>query len=417
MLQPIDFFNLFICVLFMLLYCYQAPYFILSMFKKSPRLTCKKLHKFAVLVAARNESAVIGELIKSIQKQNYPSELVDIYIIADNCTDNTADIARELGAYVIVRNNKQFVGKGYALQYALNRIENKYDGYFVFDADNLLDENFIREMNGVFGNGYKVVTSYRNSKNFDSSWVSAGYSLSFIREARFVNNARMILGTSCAISGTGFLVHRDIIEKNCGWKHLLLTEDIEFTVDSVIQGEKIGYCPTAVIYDEQPITFKQSYIQRLRWSKGFYQVFANYGGSLFKSILRNKDFSCFDMFVTVAPASILSVLATIVNLIALAVELHSPVINLHVLESATQASYMGFVSYFLMLFAYGALTTIFEWDNINCKKSKKIISMFTFPFFMFTHIPISIIALFKRIGWAPIQHSISKSVEDIKKAV
>ncbi len=174
----------------------------------------------------------------------------------------------------------------------------KYDGYFIFDADNLLDENYIAEMNKVFANGYKVVTSYRNSKNYDTNWLSAGYSLWFLREAKYLNNSRMILKTGCAISGTGFMVSDEIIRKNNGWKHHLLTEDIEFSIDNAIHGEKIGYCGTAVLYDEQPYLFEQSWNQRLRWAKGFYQVFAKYGMELFKSIFTKRSFSCYDMFVT-----------------------------------------------------------------------------------------------------------------------
>lgn len=113
-------------------------------------------------------------------------------------------------------------------------------------------------MNKVFSNGYRIITSYRNSKNFGSNWISSGYSLWFLREAKFLNNARMQLGTSCAISGTGFLISADIIRKNGGWIHHLLTEDIEFTVDSVIHGETIGYCANAILYDEQPTLFRQS---------------------------------------------------------------------------------------------------------------------------------------------------------------
>lgn len=105
-------------------------------------------------------------------------------------------------------------------------------------------------MNKTFGLGFEAITSYRNSKNYGTNWISAGYSLWFLREAKYLNNARLELNTSCAISGTGFLLSRKLVEENGGWKHHLLTEDVEFSVDSVIQGKKIGYCSTAMLYDE-----------------------------------------------------------------------------------------------------------------------------------------------------------------------
>lgn len=163
---------------------------------------------------------------------------------------------------VYTRFNREKVGKGYALEQLLLHIEEDYpkvyDGFFVFDADNVLDCRFVEEMNRTFSDGYEVVTSYRNSKNYGDNWISAGYALWFIRESRYLNNSRMLLGTSCAVSGTGFLFSRQVMESTNGWKFHLLTEDIEFSVHHILQGRKIGFCADAVLYDEQPVTFRQS---------------------------------------------------------------------------------------------------------------------------------------------------------------
>ena len=155
-------------------------------------------------------------------------------------------------------------------------------------------------MNKVFDRGYNVITSYRNSKNYDTNWITSGYSLWFIREAKYLNNPRMMLKTSCAVSGTGFLVNSSIIKKNNGWKFNLLTEDIQFSVVNILEGEKIGYCESAMFYDEQPTTFKQSWNQRMRWSKGFYQVMFRYGRELIAMMFKKREMfvSCYDMFMT-----------------------------------------------------------------------------------------------------------------------
>ena len=124
---------------------------------------------------------------------------------------STARVARKAGAIVYSRFDRTQVGKGYALNYLFEKLRSErsdlgYEGFFVFDADNLVDPNFVAEMNKVFDTGrYQAITCYRNSKNFGSNWISAGYSLWFLREARFLNFPRMLLGTNCAISGTGFL--------------------------------------------------------------------------------------------------------------------------------------------------------------------------------------------------------------------
>ena len=411
-------FNLIIFILFTGFYFYQIVYVFVSLFKKSNQLYASANHKYAVVIAARNESAVISQLIKSIKKQNYPAELVDIYVVADNCTDNTAEVARNAGARVFERFNRQRVGKGYALDYAFKNIissSESYDGYFVFDADNLLDENYISEMNKVFDNGYKIVTSYRNSKNYDTNWLSAGYSLWFLREAKYLNNARMILNTGCAISGTGFMLSDEMVRRNNGWKHHLLTEDIEFTIDNALQGEKIGYCGNAVLYDEQPYLFEQSWNQRLRWAKGFYQVFAKYGGSLIKSIFLKRSFCCYDMLMTIMPALFLSLTSVIVN----SAFFYFGLINIEIypglMRETSVAVLMSVLNSYAVLFAMGLLTTITEWKNINSTPLKKIKYVFTFPIFIFTYVPISIVALFRKIEWKPITHNIVKTIEELQQ--
>ncbi len=341
-----------------------------------------------MLISARNEQAVIANLIHSIRSQNYPSELVDAYVVADNCTDATAAVAREAGAVVWERFHKQNVGKGYALKFLYEKIcacfpDKRYDGYFVFDADNLLDENYIFEMNKVFGAGHRIVTSYRNSKNCGSNWISAGYALWFQRESKFLNNARMLLGTSCAVSGTGFLVHREIMERNRGWKHFLLTEDIEFTIDSVIQGERIAYCGSAIVYDEQPVTFRQSCRQRMRWAKGYFQVFLPLWRPALplhfpQRFFRDRPFADHLSRNSVYPGR------------GRCQYRRRPV------QSAPAGR--GFSLWLMtllkaVLFSYGTLfcmgllTTVTEWKQIHCKNYKKILYCFTFPLFLATYVP------------------------------
>ncbi len=419
MLKFINYFNAGLFLLVCVLYFYQIVYAIVVLLAKKGNISQRDvcLHKYAVLIAARNESRVVGKLVKSIKKQTYPSFLVDIYVVADNCTDDTAKIAARAGATVYTRYNKVRVGKGYALDYLFKRILYKhadtYDGYFVFDADNLLDPHYIAEMNKMFDKGYRILTSYRNSKNYDSNWISAGYALWFLRESKYLNNARMLMGNSCAISGTGFLVHKDIIKKNNGWKHHLLTEDIEFSVDSVIHGEKIGYCGTAKLYDEQPYRWSQSWKQRLRWSKGFLQVFRNYAGGLMKGILRRDSFSYYDMFMTITPAVFVSLIGVLVNLFFLFSGIVDPAVTALVIPVAARAVLAGMLNSYMVLYAFGLLTTITEWKEICCRPCKKILYTFTFPLFILTNVPITLTALFKKIEWVPIAHTISKSIEEV----
>lgn len=415
MLHIINSLNILLFFLFFFCYAYQLVYVVVRIFKKLTVPAAKQMHKYAVLIAARNESRVIGELINSIRSQKYPADLLDIYVVADNCTDDTAQLAYRSGATVFERSNTQKVGKGYALNHMFAQIDKRhgieyYEGYFVFDADNILDENFVKEMNKVYDKGYRVVTSYRNSKNFGYNWISAGYGLWFIRESKFLNGARMLCNTSCAISGTGFLVSSAIIKNDNGWKYNLLTEDIEFSTDKITSGEVIGYSENAVLYDEQPVDFKTSWNQRLRWSKGFYQVMRNYGFKLLKGCFKGKKFQCFDMLMTIAPATLLTLSMLLANSLffALGLILERPIITAAAL---TQIG-MGIINIYCSLFFFGVITLITEWKRIYCSAVKKIWYVLTFPVFMFTYVPIAIVALYKKITWEPIQHTfVVKSTE------
>ena len=414
--NTLDTIIVFILRIFVVLYLYQTVYMLVGMFCKPKRFTAKKNHRYAVLISARNESMVIANLIESIKNQNYPSELVDVFVVADNCTDNTAEVAEKAGAYVIERFNEEEKGKGYALNYLLKYIKRQYgadyyEGFFVFDADNVLEKDYIKQMNTVFDNGYLLVTSYRNSKNYSDNWISSGYGLWFLREARYLNNSRMILGSSCVVSGTGFLVHKDVMKAHNGWDCYLLTEDIQFSTENILSGNKIGYCADAIFYDEQPVRFIDSWNQRLRWSKGFYQVFFRYGKDLIKNIFCKRMFSCYDMFMTLMPGLFVTALIIFAGAGLL--------VTGEVTSSETLYSMLTLIGYSIVasyasFFIMGLITTISEWNKIYCSTGKKIFYLFTFPIFMFTYLPISIVAIFMKINWKPIPHSVVVTANEIK---
>lgn len=423
-LSFVDIFNFCVFLTFTICYTYQLFYVLVVLTRRAPKKMARANHRYAVMVAARNEETVIADLIHSIKVQNYPAELIDIFVIADNCTDNTAEVAREAGAIVFPRFNTEQVGKGYALDYGFNVIRSQYadrgyEAYFVFDADNVLDVNYFREMNKTFDNGAVASTSYRNSKNYDSNWISAGYAVWFLREAKFLNQARLTLNTSCAVSGTGFFVSAKIIERNGGWKWHLLTEDIEFSANSILEGERISYTPTAVLYDEQPVTFRDSWNQRFRWAKGFYQVFWHYGARLAKGIATNPKgsrFACYDMLMTIAPGMLLTIISVTFNAIIIALAAAGLMSTGVMVASSVSSICFCLMNYMVFMFMFGVLTTFVEWDSIHSTTGKKIRYMFTFPFFMLTYVPIALVALVKKCNWKPIKHSINVDVQEFAES-
>ena len=258
-----------------LFWLYQFVISITSLikFKEKPLLIDKK-HRFIIALPANNEETVIGNLIKSLKMQDYDKDLFDIYVIADNCTDNTAKIARENSAIVYERFDETKKTKGYALNWFLSKMKVKkddYDALLVFDADNIVDKNFLNVMNKKLCQGEVLVQGYRDIKNPTDTWVSGGYAIFYWTMNRLYHLARYNMGLSPLINGTAFMVKWDMLIDE-GWNTKTLTEDIEFALINISKGVKLGWAKDAIVYDEQPLTFKQSWKQRERWSVRTYSM-------------------------------------------------------------------------------------------------------------------------------------------------
>ena len=417
---PIVKFNMLVVGFFTVFFAYQAVFFVIGALKGEYRYPkARQNHRYAFFIAAHNEEQVIANLVRSIKAQDYPQELIDVFVVADSCTDCTAEVARSAGAIVYERNDLARKGKSWVMDYGFARILREYpgvyEGFFVFDADNLVSPDFTTIMNDAFDQGYMAVTGYRNSKNFGSSWISAAYATAYLREARFLNNARMICGTSCAVSGSGYLVSARIIEAMHGWQFHTLTEDIQFSTFCAIHGVRIAYAP-AQFYDEQPVTFKASWKQRMRWTKGFYQVFFTYGAHLIKSMVRFRRFSAYDMFMTVAPGNLITLISILANGTFLIVGLLSHGFLATDTEIATcfESIVMTLVALYQTYFWMGLFTTILERRSIHCtKRWRVVLNVLTFPLFMFTYIPLIVAALFLKVDWVPTPHSISLTLDEV----
>lgn len=407
-----------IVLLFFLMYVHQMFFVVLGTLHHGKFKAKKPVtqHTIGIVISARNESRVIGNLIDSVYANDYPKELIKIFVVADNCTDNTAQIAREKGCIVFERSDTEKKGKGYALNYMFTKLHTEAafadvvpEAYIVLDADNVIKPNYITEMNKVFDGGYKIITSYRNSTNFGRNWITAGYGYWFLHEARHLNNCRMMLHTSCAISGTGFLIARETVEAHGNWNFFTMTEDIQCSTEYSLKGGKVGYCSTAEFYDEQPTTFGQSWVQRERWAKGFYQVFGRYGGQLVKGFFRR--FACWDIFTTIFPALFISLMMFIVLPVTaiVAASLGDTANAIYALRELGSS----IVGAYCMLFIVTLLCGITEWKKICAPWWKKILYMFTFPVFMFTYLPISVGALFKKVEWKPIVHTADITIDDL----
>ena len=386
---------------------YMLYYIVTGVFAFIKRRQVKKYeikNKFAVLIAARDEANVIGNLLESLNKQNYPKEFYDVYVIPNNCTDNTKEISLSKNAKIIECNH-HVKSKGEALQYAFDELkENDYKAYLIFDADNIVHPDFIKEMNSCLNNGYGVAQGFRDSKNPGDSWISCSYSLHYMIQNTFVNLSRMNIRQSSFINGTGFMISKDVIEKY-GYEAHTMTEDIEFTVKSSINNCKIAFVEDAITYDEQAVNMGASFKQRKRWSIGTIQCLGLYGKSILKTIITKRRFVCLD---------------SLVFLVAPFLQLASAAIFIaHIIACIVSDSYTWMInqvgSLALMYIMSVALSVMVI--KVNNKKIKTYLKgIFTLPIFMLTWIPINIVALLNQNSkWEKIEHTRNVDIEKMLK--
>lgn len=407
--------NLVICALFVLCYSYQFIYTLYALFRKKKEEGEGKANRLAVLVCARNEEGVIGALIDSLLKQDYDKSLTSIFVVADNCTDDTAAVAERAGATrVYIREDKAHIGKGYAMEFLLRSIDEEYgedafDAFVVFDADNLVSPTFLTEINRTFSNGFEIVTSYRNTKNFGASATSSASGMWFIREARFLNCARVGFGGSAWLAGTGFLFSNKIKKMHGGWPFHTLTEDIEFMVDSVLGGYRVGYCEDAEFFDEQPTGAWESFLQRLRWAKGGLQVFGKYWKKMIARSLR-FDFSVLDYTVSIAPAYVMAVVALLFNIVGIVLTLVSGTFS--IVFPILLWMIVGVVA---LIVIAATVTVVCEWKKIRASAWQKIFSIFAFVPFMISYVPIALFAMIFPVGWRETKHRSTRTIDDLMK--
>lgn len=365
----------------------------------------EKKHDYAVLIAARNEEKVLGNLLESIRRQDYPAEKITVFVVADNCTDATAAVARAGGAVCYERFDTAHRTKGFALQFLMQNIHRDYgkdafDGFFIFDADNLLMPDYITRMNEAFDAGEKIVASYRHTKNFDDNWISASYAIHWLRTVRTEHRGRAKLGLATRIQGTGVLLHEELLRD--GWNFTSLTEDRELCAHAVADGYRISFCFDAIFYDEQPTDLKIAYRQRLRWSKGNLWVFFHEGWRLLRGIFQTRGvqrFVCYDMLCITFPKSFFTVLFTVLIAILSMIAAHG---NIGVFFAVLFGGMGGEWLAGMLLAAY---TLFMERARLPKMKWYRILwYIFTFPIFDLIGKITLMIALFTKVEWKPIPH-------------
>ncbi|HLV10197.1 MAG TPA: glycosyltransferase family 2 protein [Halanaerobiales bacterium] len=396
---------------FLITYIVYFLFFVLmGFFTRKNREFKKPEKRFAIIIPAHNEEKVIAKLIQNLKKLDYPKHLYDIFVVADNCKDNTAKIARSQQVNVMVRLNNEKKAKGYALKYAFEKLgfisgKAEYDAVSVFDADNLVEENFLKAMNTRLLKGEKIIQAYIDSKNPDDNWVTATFSMMFWINDRYNLLSRYNINLSSVLMGTGMCISAKTLEQ-IGWNTVTLTEDLEYSVQALMNGIKTSFARETKIYDEKPISFKASCRQRLRWARGQLSVALKYAARLVIKGIKKRNIAIFDGgFRILQQPFIMFYTATTLFRLLLPDLFGSPLFNM-VLENL---KILGFI---LPITPFLLPASVFILDKLSFKSFKYIIF---FPLFMYSWVAILYWALLtlNKKDWLPTKHSRSISKKDL----
>ncbi len=399
--------------LFLIGYLIYFIIFIFAGFFTSKNKVIKEPHnKFAVIIPAHNEEMVISKLLQNLKNIDYPYYLYDIFVIADNCQDNTAEIARSHKVNVLERFNDKKKGKGYALKFAFNKLgfisgDTIYDAVVVFDADNLVEDNFFKAMNSRLLNGEKIIQAYIDSKNPADNWVTATFSMMFWINNRYNLLSRHNIGLSAVLMGTGMCISKETLSQ-LGWNTTTLTEDLEYSIQALMKGIKTTFARETKIYDEKPVSFRASCRQRLRWARGQLSVTLKYVPRLLYKGIRYRNIFMLDGGIRLfqQPFIMFYSVTTILRL-TLPHLFYSPLFSL-ILEN------LKFLALLLPIMPYILPSSVFVLDKLSFKAFKYIIF---FPFFMYSWVIIlywALITLHKK-QWLPTIHTRNLSKEDLIK--
>ena len=410
---------------------------IVGIFRRKTYPKTDKINKFGAIIPARNEENVVAGLIESIRKNRYPQDQLQIFVIAHNCTDRTAEIARSMGATVYEYNNPAENTMGYAFKHLFACIERdfgtqSFDGFLMFNADNILDKNYIARMNDAFEyyGRESVITSYRNSKNYGYNLISGLYGMYFSVGCRLDSCGRTALGCSTRVQGTGYLISSKVVKD--GWPYVSLTEDWEFTADQILYTNTIRYCDDAIFYDEQPTSLRIMWRQRVRWSRGHLLVFYARFKDLFTSLFRKETkhrVSLYDITAYILP---LPLFVVVLQILQFALTMTVPLVDSSVswsdLFMGTTTDFWtsdgillgtlrsGLISY-IGTVLMAVLVFIREGKRvIGVSLPKKILISLAWPIFLFIQLPMDVQAFFSRnLGWKTIPHKDQTSFDHVNK--
>ena len=407
----------------------QIVYVLFSFIKKKTYPVSETKGRIAYLIPAHNEESVIYDMVRDlIENQKYPREKFDVYVVADNCTDRTAELAEKAGAIVLLHNDPDpahhmaLYPLKYGVNYLINLKENAYDMVIHLDADNHINEEFSSRMNDAFQSGVDFARGYEGALNGTQNFYTKACALFYAFDSRFGSRVRERLGIAAHINGSGSMMSVELLRSCGGYDCKTITEDAEFNFNRMLEGKKGHYVEDAVAYEDMPSSFKVTLSRNKRIGSGNMELLKGQLLKMFGKFFTTGNFSFLEMFLTYS-FNFLAILISIwvplyyiyhftyTALVAYGVIAVSwmPVSYYSAMLWTTLWCAIGIAGGLFVLFGYGqaALLAILDYKKLGAKRRRELISaVLLFPVFLVLYaVTLCIGAMSRSAAWGKTERN------------
>jgi cellulose synthase/poly-beta-1,6-N-acetylglucosamine synthase-like glycosyltransferase len=257
------------------LFLYNFTLALLSLVRRRGQTTPREVGqnlRFAIVVPAHNEERTIAATLHSCRAIDYPADKYDVFVIADNCTDDTAGVVCNHGIHCLERQDETQRGKGYALRWAFDQLLPKgYDAFVVLDADCRIDAHSLSVFADEMASRQAVLQANNTVSNPDDSAISYAVAVGNAMENQLYYRPKSELGLVVLLRGTGMVFRREVLERY-PWGAFSIVEDMDYSISLYKNGLKVKFLPDVAVRSPSPVNFEQLAAQRSRWAGGNVQL-------------------------------------------------------------------------------------------------------------------------------------------------